>query len=90
MTLESLDPALHGASILAEKFRYLLTALPASDQQQAVQPVVVTRLIGAGDLLLDGNSHDFGIDDFQLSHDDTSEAGKGHQYNSIMRHYICR
>jgi hypothetical protein len=90
MGFESPHPALHRPPIFPKPFGDLLAAVAASDQQQPVQPMVVPRLIGSSDFLLDGQSHDVGISNFQFSHDSASTSVSGHQYNSRMRQYICR
>jgi len=38
------------------------------NQQQAMQPMVVARLLGAPDFLLNGNPHHIGILDLQFPH----------------------
>jgi hypothetical protein len=83
-------PALHRSSIFPKHVGDLLAAVAAGDQQQPVQPMVVPRLIGPSEFLLDGQSHDVGISNDQFSHDRPSTLGIGHQDNSIMRQYICR
>lgn len=59
--LKSLDPALHFAPIFIQQIGDLLAALAAGDQQQAMQAMVVSRFVRAGDYLLDGDSHHFRI-----------------------------
>jgi hypothetical protein len=59
--LKSSDPPLYSAPIFAKKIGNLLATLAASQKQQAVQSMVIAPLIGAGDLLLNGNSHDVWI-----------------------------
>jgi len=76
------------APAFAEQVGHLLVTLAASDQLQAVQPTVVARLVGAGDFLLDGDSHQLRVSNFQLSHGSTSETGNCQRYSPLMRHYI--
>lgn len=90
MSFKARHPALHRPSIFPKQVGDLLAAVAASDQQQPVQAMVVPRLIGSSDFLLDSQAHDVGISNDQFSHDRTSTLGTGHQYNSIMRQYICR
>jgi hypothetical protein len=90
MLLEPLDPALHRTRILSKRLGHLLAALTASNQQQAVQPVVVTRLVGADNFLLDGDTHYLGIGNFQFSHNGVSLGMEPPTVCAIMRHYLCR
>lgn len=54
MGFEPCHPALHRSSIFPKQVGNLLAAMAAGDQQQPVQPMVVPRLIGPSDFLLDG------------------------------------
>jgi hypothetical protein len=88
MGFKTRHPALHRPSIFPQHVGDLLAAVAAGDQQQPVQPMVVPRLIGPSDFLLDGQAHDVGISKDQVSHDRPSASWTGHQYHSIMRQYI--
>ena len=90
MGFKTRHPALHRPPIFPKQVGDLLAAVAASDQQQPVQPMVLPRLIGPSDFLLDGQSHDLGISNFEFSHARTSTSGTGHQYAKMMRHYIYR
>jgi len=90
MGFESRHPALHRSSIFPKQFGDLLAAVAAGDQQQPVQPMVVPRLIGPSDFLLNGQAHDVGISNVQLSHDRTSASWTSHPDTPMMRQYICR
>ena len=90
MGFESRHPALHRSPIFPKPVGDLLAAVAVGDQQQPVQPMVVPRLIGSSDFLLDGQAHDVGIRNFQFSHDSASTSVTGHQYTRMMRQYICR
>jgi hypothetical protein len=81
MGFEARHPSLHRPPVFPKQFGDLLAALAARHQQQPVQTMVVPRLIGPSDFLLDGQSHDVGISNFQCSHDRTSSWVNGHQYN---------
>lgn len=76
---EPLDPALHRAPIFAKQLGDLLAALAVLNQQQTIQPMVAARLIGARNLLLDGDSHHFRIGNCQFSHDRTSATMSSHR-----------
>jgi hypothetical protein len=67
--LESLDPALYGASIFSEQVCHLLATLTSSHKQKPVQSMVVARLIRTGNFSLDRDSDNFRVGNFQLSHD---------------------
>lgn len=54
MGFEPCHPALHRSSIFPKQVGNLMAAMAAGDQQQPVQPMVVPRLIGPSDFLLDG------------------------------------
>src|SRR4029077_14793973 len=81
MGFEACHPALHRSSIFPKQVGALRATVPASDKQQPVQPMVVPRLIGSREFLLDGQSHDVGIRNFQFSHGRPSPWVNGHQYN---------
>jgi hypothetical protein len=51
---KAFDPTLNGAPVFTKKIGNLLATLAARQKQQAVQSMVITRLVGPGDLLLDG------------------------------------
>ncbi|WP_366143464.1 PDDEXK nuclease domain-containing protein [Rhodoferax sp.] len=52
--------------------------------------MVIPGLIGAGNLLLNGDSHDVGICNFKLTHRGSLQTIRNPQCKSIMRRYICR
>src|SRR5512140_1006824 len=90
MGFEAFHPSLYRPPIFPEQFGDLLAAVAAGDQQQPVQPMIVPRLSGPSDFLLDGQSHHVGISNDQFPHDRTSISWTGHQYTPTMRQYICR
>lgn len=91
MRLKGPDPALHRTPVLTEQFGHLSTALAAGDQQQTMQPMVISGFLGADNFLLDGNAHDVGVGNFQFPHDSTSSTMERRcHYSSFMRHYLCR
>jgi hypothetical protein len=54
-------PALHRAAVFPNQVGDLLAAVAAGAQQQPVQSMVVARLIGSSDFLVDRPSHDVSI-----------------------------
>ena len=84
------DPALHGAPVLAEQLGDLPAALAARNQQQAMQPTVVPGLLGALDLLLDGDAHHVYVSNLKFPHSGESRWLVTHIAKSIIRHYLCR
>ena len=76
---EAVHPSLHRPPIFAKQCGDLLAAVAAGDQQQPVQPMVVPRLIGPSDFLLDGHAPDVSISNDQFSHDRTSASWTRHQ-----------
>ena len=75
MSFKACHPALHCPPIFAKQCGDLLAAMAAGDEQQPVQPMVVPRLIGSSNFLLNGDSHDIGIRNFQFSHDSAPPLG---------------
>ncbi len=88
--LKAPDPALYGAPVFPEKISNLLTTLTTRQKQQTVQPMVIPGLVRPGDLLLNGDSHNVGICNFQLPHTDSMQIIRSPQCKSPMRRYICR
>jgi hypothetical protein len=72
MGVEAVHPSLYRPPILPKQFGDLLAAVAAGDQQQPVQPMVVPRLSGPSDFLLDSQSDNVGISNDQCSHARTS------------------
>jgi hypothetical protein len=52
--------------------------------------MVVPRLVRPRDLLLNGDSHDVGICNFQLTHTGSIQTVRNLQCKSFMRRYLCR
>ena len=64
-----------------------------SHQQQSAQPVIVTRLLLAFNLLPNDNLHHLGIFDFQFPHPDAppiSHQGRHRNCTTTIRHYLRR
>ncbi len=88
MSFQACNPALHRPPIFAKQCGDLLAAMAAGDEQQPMQPMIVPRLTGSSNFLLNGDSHDIGIHNFQFSHDSASPLVTCHQDSARMRHYI--
>lgn len=67
--LESSSPSAAPFVDLPQQFGDLPATVVAGDQQQPMQPMVVPRLIGPSDILVDSQLHGVGITNFQSSHD---------------------
>src|SRR5690606_21761555 len=66
--LETLNPVLNGARTVSQEVRYFVTRLACTDQQHAMQAVVVARFFGSDDFLLKSHFHDLGILDLKFAH----------------------
>lgn len=66
--LEPLGPAFNSSRILAQKIGNVVTAQSLGKQQDSVQPVIITGLLGSENLLLHGNLHDLNIRNLQFAH----------------------
>ncbi|HEV2454981.1 MAG TPA: hypothetical protein VGY98_12005 [Verrucomicrobiae bacterium] len=67
-SLESVHPVFHRAGSITQKAGCLGATHALGDQQNAVQPMVVARLIGAAYLVLQCQNHFFGIRDGECLH----------------------
>lgn len=65
---ESSDPALDSPSTVAKKLCHVATAQARTYTKNAMQTVIVTRLLGPLDFVLHSQTHDFGIFHLKLSH----------------------
>jgi hypothetical protein len=63
-----MDPTLDSRGVLAKPAGDIVATMALADEQHSMKPVVVTRFIGATDLLLKGNSHGFGICNLKRFH----------------------
>lgn len=77
-------------SVLVEQLGHLQAAPPARNQQQTMQPMIVTGLVAAGDLLLDGDTHHFTVGNFQFAHDGVSSPRNRRLYRPLTWHYLRR
>src|SRR6185312_8314962 len=66
--LETMDPALYRRFVLAEELCHFPAGVPGGQQQQPMQPVIVSGLLAAPDFLLDGNPHGAAIVDLEFAH----------------------
>jgi hypothetical protein len=66
--LETAHPVLDRARAVSQHVGNLIAAESVTDEQNAVEPVVVARLFRAHDLLLNGNLVDVSMFDFQSLH----------------------
>ena len=68
---KSPDPVLNSPWPVAKKFSHLRATDPRANKQNAVEPVIVSRLLRSQNLLLQSNSHDFCICNLKLAHPTT-------------------
>jgi len=66
--LEPVDPVLHRTRTVAEEFRHFITAPSRADEQNPVQPMIVSGFIGTVYLLLYRNLHYVRFFDFEFAH----------------------
>jgi hypothetical protein len=87
--LALIAPALHGAITFVEPLCGLACAPAVGHQQDAVQPVIVSRLVVAANLLAYCDSHPLGSTDRTLAHHGTSDwILRFHMYTARIRHYL--
>jgi hypothetical protein len=70
--LKSVHPTLHGRGILSQPLGDLVAVHALADEQQPMQAMVIARLVGTENLLLQRNQHDANIGNLQLSQCSTS------------------
>jgi hypothetical protein len=58
---EPQNPAFDGRGMLSQQLGHFITTHALGGEQDSVKPVVVARLLGAGDLILQGQDHRGGI-----------------------------
>ena len=68
LALETAHPTLNGTGVLAQPVRHVVAAKAMADEQDSVQAMVVTRVLGASDFLLNRQAHDFNISHLQPAH----------------------
>jgi hypothetical protein len=90
LLLKAFDPALHGATVFAKKSCNLLATVATSQKQQTVQSVVVPGFIRAEIFLLNRDSHDLWIGNFELTHVHSLNTIRSPYWKIFMRHYLCR
>jgi hypothetical protein len=66
--LKTLEPVLNSARALAKKLSHLITALPAKNEQDSVEAMVIARLFRTENFFLDGDLKNLSIFDFQFAH----------------------
>jgi hypothetical protein len=62
------NPILDRAMAMTEKVRHLPTTEARTNQKNPVQAMIITRFLGPHDLVLQRQSHDFGIFNLQFLH----------------------
>ena len=85
--LKATHPVLNRASTASEELCHLGTTEAAADQKYAMQPVVISRLLGSHNFILYCKPNDLCIFDLKLAHGSllpVSTIPKG----SIIRNYI--
>jgi hypothetical protein len=70
MILETMDPVLDRPRALTQKYRNVIGAHTGASEKHAVEPMVIAGLLGSLDFVLECESHDIRIRNFQPSHDD--------------------
>jgi hypothetical protein len=65
---EAMHPTLNRSRMFAEPVGDVITAMALTDEQYTVESMVVTRLIGTADLLLQGYSHRLRIGNLKCFH----------------------
>jgi len=81
-------PILNRTWTLPKEARHLVTTESRTDQQNTVQSMVVTRFLGAMNLLLNRDSHKVRILDFQFSHEILLSANHILAKRGLMRKYL--
>jgi hypothetical protein len=66
--VEPPNPVLDGARTLVKELCHFITVQPAADEQQPMESMIVTGVLGSRDFLLDGDPHDLRIRDLQFAH----------------------
>jgi hypothetical protein len=69
---KSAHPVLNSTWPMAEKVSNLWATEPGANKQDAVKPVIISRLLGSQNLLLHSDSHDLSILNLKLAHRTTS------------------
>jgi len=80
--IEAVDPIFDGARRIAQQMTHLTTAHALCYQQQAVQPMVVSRLLRTTDLILQRQDHGLGIRNLEFSHAERVSSP------TLMRNYL--
>jgi hypothetical protein len=92
--LKTLHPAFNSTRVLPENIGDVITVKAVTNQEDAMQRVIVAGLFRAQDFLLHCNPHDLRIRDLQFTHArallSLNMAGGTDEGNLIMRHYLCR
>ncbi|MDP2858802.1 MAG: hypothetical protein Q8P50_12610 [Bacillota bacterium] len=64
MTLETMDPVLDGPRTLPQEGGDFIGTHAGTGKKHAVETMVITRLLGSLDFILDRNPHELRIRDF--------------------------
>lgn len=84
---KSVDPVLDGARRVTQQSRNVGTAHTVSDQEHAVQPMIVPRLLGATDLILETENDRRGVgnrEGFHSSQETTSRQSSASIYVALL------
>ena len=88
--LEASHPAFDRRWMLPQPLGNLIATVALGNEQNTVQPVVVAGLFRAIDLVLQGESHDGGVGDLELSH---AQLYRGHatsaRYYAALLMTLC-
>jgi hypothetical protein len=68
LLVEAMDPILDGARRIAQQMAHFTATHTLGHQQQAVQPVVVSRFLRTTDLVLQRQDHGLGIRNLEFPH----------------------
>ena len=81
LLVELADPVLNAPGGISEKATHLGGRHPLSHEEESVETIVVSGLVGAADLILQGEDHTLGVRYGQRSHD-------GLRPTSWIRNYL--
>jgi len=84
---KTLHPILDRPASLPKQLGHLTAGKSGTDKQDSVQPVIIPGLLGPKDLLLQGDSHNVCVLDFQFSHIGLLSSGSIPE-RSDMRKYL--
>ena len=86
---ETAHPVLDGPGTVPEEFRHFVTTFAGIYEQDPVEAMVISRVLGPEYLLLNSDLHDVCIFDLQLAHRPLLSA-RSITEKRYMRNYLCR